>query len=137
RFNLFTWASMLFAAGIGVDLMFFGISGPATNILTPPEGSGMSDEAARMAPLWTMFHYGTACWALYALVGMEVGLLAYRYHMPLRRRSALTPIFGIRIKAAPGHAVESAAVLGPVFGMAVSRGIGVVFLNYGLARIFC
>lgn len=51
RFNIFTWASMLFAAGIGVDLMFFGISGPATNYLTPPEGMPESDEAARMAPL--------------------------------------------------------------------------------------
>ena len=68
RYNLFTWASMLFAAGIGVDLMFFGISGPATNYLTPPEGAGLSDEAARMAPLWTMFHYGTPGWALYALM---------------------------------------------------------------------
>lgn len=136
RFNLFTWASMLFAAGIGVDLMFFGISGPATNILTPPEGSGMSDEAARMAPLWTMFHYGIPGWALYALMGMGVGLFAYRYHMPLSIRSALAPIFGKRIKGAPGHAVEVAAVLGTIFGIAVSLGIGVVFLNYGLSHIF-
>lgn len=136
RFNLFTWASMLFAAGIGVDLMFFGISGPATNFLTPPEGAGMSDEAARMAPLWTMFHYGIPGWALYALMGMGIGLFAYRYHMPLSIRSALAPIFGKRIKGLPGHAVDVAAVLGTIFGIAVSLGIGVVFLNFGLSHIF-
>lgn len=136
RFNLFTWAAMLFAAGIGVDLMFFGISGPATNFLTPPEGEGLSDEAARMAPLWTMFHYGIPGWALYALMGMGIGLFAYRYHMPLGIRSALAPIFGKRIKGLPGHAVDVAAVLGTIFGIAVSLGIGVVFLNYGLSHIF-
>ena len=136
RFNVFTWASMLFAAGIGVDLMFFGISGPATNFLTPPEGTGLSDEAARMAPLWTMFHYGIPGWALYALMGMGIGLFAYRYHLPLSIRSALAPIFGKRIKGLPGHAVDVAAVLGTIFGIAVSLGIGVVFLNYGLSYMF-
>ena len=56
KYNLFTWAAMLFAAGIGVDLMFFGISGPATNYLTPPDVPAGSDEAARMATIWTIFH---------------------------------------------------------------------------------
>ena len=126
RFNIFTWASMLFAAGIGVDLMFFGISGPATNFLTPPEGVPGSDEAARMAPLWTMFHYGIPGWALYALMGMGIGLFAYRYHLPLSIRSALAPILGKRIKGVPGHAVDVAAVLGTIFGIAVSLGIGVI-----------
>jgi choline/glycine/proline betaine transport protein len=136
KFGLFTWGAMLFAAGIGVDLMFFGISGPATNYLTPPEGAGMSDEAARMAPLWTMFHYGIPGWAMYALMGMAFGLFAYRYHMPLSIRSALAPIFGRRIHGAPGHAVEIAASIGTAFGISVSLGIGVVFINYGLSELF-
>ncbi len=136
RFGLFTWSAMLFAAGIGVDLMFFGISGPATNYLTPPEGAAVSDEAARMAPLWTMFHYGIPGWAMYALMGMAFGLFAYRYHMPLSIRSALAPVFGRRIKGAPGHAVEIAASIGTAFGIAVSLGIGVVFINYGLSELF-
>jgi choline/glycine/proline betaine transport protein len=136
KFGLFTWGAMLFAAGIGVDLMFFGISGPATNFLTPPEGDGMSDEAARMAPLWTMFHYGIPGWAMYALMGLAFGLFAYRYHMPLSIRSALAPIFGRRIHGAPGHAVEIAAAIGTAFGIAVSLGIGVVFINYGLSELF-
>ncbi|MCJ7859618.1 choline BCCT transporter BetT [Corynebacterium kalidii] len=136
RFGLFTWGAMLFAAGIGVDLMFFGVSGPATNFLTPPETAELSDEAARMAPLWTMFHYGVPGWAMYALMGMAFGLFAYRYHMPLSIRSALAPVFGRRIHGAVGHGVDVAAAIGTAFGIAVSLGIGVVFLNYGLAEIF-
>src|SRR5699024_4322135 len=92
KFNMFTWAAMLFAAGIGVDLMFFGMSGPATNYLTPPDVEPMSAEAARWAPIWTIFHYGIPGWAMYALMGMAFGLFAYRYHLPLSIRSALAPI---------------------------------------------
>ena len=116
--------------------MFFGISGPATNYLTPPEGAEMSDEAARMAPLWTMFHYGIPGWAMYALMGLAFGLFAYRYHMPLSIRSALAPIFGRRIHGGTGHAVEIAASIGTAFGISVSLGIGVVFINYGLSELF-
>lgn len=136
KFGMFTWGAMLFAAGIGVDLMFFAISGPATNYLTPPENSGLTEEAAQMAPLWTMFHYGIPGWAMYALMGMAFGLFAYRYHMPLSIRSALAPIFGRRIHGGVGHTVEIAASIGTAFGIATSLGIGVVFLNYGLSEVF-
>ncbi|HIY25321.1 MAG TPA: choline BCCT transporter BetT [Candidatus Brachybacterium merdigallinarum] len=136
KYNPFTWAAMLFAAGIGVDLMFFGISGPATNFLTPPEVPPESAEAARMAPLWTIFHYGIPGWAMYALMGMAFGLFAYRYHLPLSIRSALAPIFGRRIHGAVGHAAEIAATIGTIFGISVSLGIGVVFLNFGLSALF-
>src|SRR5699024_4777357 len=136
KYNLFTWAAMLFAAGIGVDLMFFGISGPATNVLTPPDVPAGSDEAARMAVIWTIFHYGIPGWAMYALMGMAFGLFAYRYHLPLSIRSALAPIFGRRIHGAVGHAAEIGATIGTIFGISVSLGIGVVFLNFGLSALF-
>ncbi|MFL0426180.1 choline BCCT transporter BetT [Micrococcus luteus] len=135
QFSMFTWSAMLFAAGIGVDLMFFAASGPATNLLTPPDLEPMSDEAARMAPLWTIFHYGIPGWAMYALMGMAFGLFAYRYHMPLSIRSAIAPIFGRRVHGGIGHAAEIGATVGTIFGIAVSLGIGVVFLNAGLALI--
>src|SRR5699024_1831489 len=136
KYRLFTWASMLFAAGIGVDLMFFSIAGPATNYLTPPEGTPLSDEAARMAPIWTVFHYGIPGWAMYALMGTALGLFAYRYHLPLSIRSALAPIFGKRIHGAVGHVAEIGATIGTIFGISVSLGIGVVFLNFGLSALF-
>lgn len=135
QFSMFTWSAMLFAAGIGVDLMFFATSGPATNLLTPPDLEPMSDEAARMAPLWTIFHYGIPGWAMYALMGMAFGLFAYRYHMPLSIRSAIAPIFGRRVHGGIGHAAEIGATVGTIFGISVSLGIGVVFLNAGLALI--
>ncbi|GAA1292355.1 MULTISPECIES: choline BCCT transporter BetT [Brachybacterium] len=136
KYNLFTWAAMLFAAGIGVDLMFFGISGPATNFLTPPDVPAGSEEAARMAPIWTIFHYGIPGWAMYALMGMAFGLFAYRYHLPLSIRSALAPIFGKRIHGPVGHVAEIGATIGTIFGISVSLGIGVVFLNFGLSALF-
>ena len=136
KYRMFTWASMLFAAGIGVDLMFFSIAGPATNYLTPPEAEPLSDEAARMAAIWTMFHYGIPGWAMYALMGVALGLFAYRYHLPLSIRSAIAPIFGKRIHGATGNAVDVTATLGTIFGIATSLGIGVVFLNYGLSELF-
>ncbi|WKK60967.1 choline BCCT transporter BetT [Corynebacterium sp. P3-F1] len=136
QFSLFTWASMLFAAGIGVDLMFFAVSGPATNFLTPPDNTPLSDEAARMAPVWTIFHYGIPGWSMYALMGVALGLAAYRYHLPLSIRSALAPLFGKRIKGAAGDTVDVVATIGTIFGIGTSLGIGVVFLNYGLSALF-
>ena len=100
KFSLFTWASMLFAAGIGVDLMFFSVVGPATNLRVGPGAAEGTLQAAEEAALWTMFHYGIPGWAMYALTGMAFGLFAYRYHLPLSIRSALYPIIGKRAKGA-------------------------------------
>lgn len=136
RFSLFTWASMLFAAGIGVDLMFFAISGPAVNYLTPPDSEPLSDAAAQMAPVWTIFHYGIPGWSMYALMGVALGLAAYRYHLPLSIRSALAPLFGKRVKGIAGDTVDVVATIGTIFGIGTSLGIGVVFLNYGLTALF-
>ena len=136
KFSLFTWASMLFAAGIGVDLMFFSVVGPATNLRVGPGAAEGTLQAAEEAALWTMFHYGIPGWAMYALTGMAFGLFAYRYHLPLSIRSALYPIIGKRAKGPAGDAVEIAAVLGTIFGIATSLGIGVVFLSFGLNFMF-
>ena len=135
-FSFFTWASMLFAAGIGIDLMFFSVSEPVTQYLAPPRGDGATAEAARQALVWTLFHYGLIGWGLYALVGMALGYFAYRHNMPLSIRSALYPIFGKKINGAIGHGVDIAAVMGTIFGIATSLGIGVAQLNYGLHFIF-
>ena len=135
-FGIFSWTAMLFAAGIGIDLMFFAVAGPVTHYLTPPEAEPESLEAAQEAVMWTMFHYGISGWAMYALMGMALGYFAFRYKLPLSIRSALYPIIGKRIYGPIGHAVDLAAVLGTIFGIAVSLGIGVVQLNYGLQYLF-
>lgn len=135
-FGVFAWAAMLFAAGIGIDLMFFSVSGPVSHYLAPPEGPAETVEAARQGVVWTLFHYGITGWAMYALMGMALGYFAYRYRLPLSIRSALYPIFGKRIHGRLGDTVDLAAVIGTVFGVAVSLGIGVVQLNYGLNFLF-
>lgn len=136
QFNIFTWGSMLFAAGIGVDLMFFSVSEPITQYLAPPVGEGQTLQAARQAMVWTLFHYGLAGWGLYALMGLALGYFAYRHNLPLSIRSALYPIFGKRIHGAVGDGVDIAAMLGTIFGIATSLGIGVAQLNFGLSFLF-
>lgn len=136
QYSLFSWTAMLFAAGIGVDLMFYSVLEPVTQYYTPPQGQGETAEAARQAVVWTLFHYGITGWGMYALMGMAFGFFAFRYNLPLSIRSALYPIIGRRIKGRMGDAVDVAALLGTVFGVATSLGIGVVQINYGLQFLF-
>ncbi|MTE20099.1 BCCT family transporter [Streptomyces sp. TRM43335] len=135
-YGIFAWGAMLFAAGIGVDLMFFSVAGPVSHYLTPPEGDPETLEAARQAVVWTLFHYGITGWAMYALMGMVLGYFSFRYSLPLAIRSALYPLIGRRIHGRIGDTVDLAAVIGTVFGISVSLGIGVVQLNYGLNFLF-
>lgn len=136
EFSLLSWAAMLFAAGIGIDLMFFSVAEPVTQYMQPPTGQGETVEAARQAMVWTLFHYGLTGWSMYALMGIALGYFSYRYNLPLTIRSALYPIFGDRIKGLIGHTVDIAAVIGTIFGIATTLGIGVVQLNYGLKVLF-
>lgn len=135
-YSTFAWASMIFAAGINIDLMFFAVSGPVANYLSPPAAEGGTDEAAREASVWTIFHYGINGWAIYAVMGLALAYLTYRRNLPLAVRSLLYPVIGKRVKGAVGHGVDIAAILGTVFGVAASLGIGVVQLNFGLRAIF-
>jgi len=136
QFSLFSWAAMLFAAGIGADLMFYSVLEPVTQYYTQPSGGTESAEAARQAVVWTLFHYGLTGWGMYSLMGMAFGYFAYRFNLPLSIRSALYPIIGKRIKGAAGDAVDISALLGTIFGVATSLGIGVVQINYGLQFLF-
>lgn len=136
EFSLLSWSAMLFAAGIGIDLMFFSVAEPVTQYMQPPEGAGETLEAARQAMVWTLFHYGLTGWSMYALMGIALGYFSYRYNLPLTIRSALYPIFGKRINGPIGHTVDIAAVIGTIFGIATTLGIGVVQLNYGLKVLF-
>ncbi|WP_210603184.1 choline BCCT transporter BetT [Brevibacterium oceani] len=135
EFGLMAWASMLFAAGISTDLMFFAVSEPVTQYLAPPSTEAETVDAAREATAWTLFHYGLSGWGLYALMGMALAYFAYRMNMPLAIRSALAPIFGKRVKGGLGDTVDFAALLGTVFGVATSLGIGVVMVNTGLSTV--
>ncbi|SHE89014.1 choline/glycine/proline betaine transport protein [Modicisalibacter ilicicola DSM 19980] len=135
-FNMASWAAMLFAAGIGIDLLFFCIAEPMAQFLAPPEGEPGTVAAARHAMELTFLHWGLSGWGIYTLVGMTLAFFSYRHNLPLTIRSALYPIFGKRIYGPIGHSVDIAAVLGTVFGIATSLGIGVIQLNFGLNYMF-
>ncbi|MFD3747866.1 choline BCCT transporter BetT [Nocardia sp. NPDC058633] len=136
EYSLFSWTSMLFAAGIGIDLMFFSVAEPVYNYLHPPLGPAETNETARDAVSWTIFHYGITGWAMYALMGGALAYFAFRHNLPLTIRAALYPIFGKRVHGRWGDAIDVAAVLGTIFGIATSLGIGIVQLNYGLHELF-
>lgn len=132
EFSTFAWASMLFAAGIGTDIMFFAVAEPISHYMLPPEGEAQSIHAAREAISWTLFHYGITGWGMYALMGIVLGYFAYNRKKPLAVRSSLYPVFGKHADGWIGDLVDAAAIVGTIFGVAATLGIGVVQLNVGL-----
>ncbi len=136
EFSTMEWASMLFAAGIGTDLMFFAVAEPVAQYMQPPSLPPESVEAAREAMVWTIFHYGILGWGMYALMGIALAFFAYRKKLPLAVRSALAPILGRRVHGVWGDTIDFAALLGTIFGVATSLGIGVVMVNVGLGTVF-
>jgi choline/glycine/proline betaine transport protein len=136
QYKLATWVAMLFAAGVGIDMLFFSVTGPVVQYLHPPSGEGGTAAAMQNAVVWTMFHYGIAGWAVYALLGMAMGYFAYRWGMPLSIRAALYPLLGKRVRGPLGDSISIIALVGTVFGVATSMGIGVVLLNVGFSLIF-
>lgn len=131
-YNYVTWLSMLFAAGMGIGLMFFGVAEPVMHYAAPPEGAPATMNAAQQAMRITFFHWGIHAWAVYAVVALSLAYFAYRHDLPLRIRSCLYPLIGERIHGPLGHAVDTFAVLGTIFGLATSLGLGVIQINSGL-----
>lgn len=138
QFPFLAWAAMLFSAGIGIDLLFFGASEPLMHYLTPHPGiEPKSLEAMRAALPQTFLHWGLHGWGIYALIGMALAYFAYRKNMPLALRSALTPIFGKKaINGWLGNSVDTFGVVCTLMGIATSLGIGVLQANAGLTHVF-
>lgn len=131
-----SWFAMLFSAGMGIGLMFFGVAEPVMHFSSPPVGEGGSVAAAREAMKITFFHWGLHAWAIYAIVGLILAYFSFRKGLPLTLRSALYPLIGERIHGPIGHAVDVFAILGTVFGVATSLGYGVLQINSGFHHLF-
>jgi choline/glycine/proline betaine transport protein len=134
-FSYAAWFSMLFAAGMGIGLVFFGVAEPVNHFTKPPVGDPETIAAARTAMEITYFHWGLHAWAVYALIGLSLAYFSYRHGLPLTMRSALYPIIGDRIYGPIGHAVDIFAVIGTLFGVATSLGLGVLQVNAGLSHL--
>jgi choline/glycine/proline betaine transport protein len=135
-FNNKSWFAMLFSAGMGIGLMFFGVAEPVMHFMDPPVGDPGTIEAAQDAMRLTFFHWGLHAWSIYAIVALILAFFAYRHGLPLTLRSALYPLIGERIYGPIGHAVDIFALIGTVFGVATSLGFGVAQVNAGLNYLF-
>ena len=148
------WFSMLFAAGMGIGLMFYGVSEPMSHYSTAFGGvsigedglrtdwaplggaEGNVEEARRLGMAATIFHWGLHPWAIYAVVALALALFSYNKGLPLTLRSAFYPIFGERVWGWPGHIVDILAVFATIFGLATSLGIGAQQAAGGLDFLF-
>jgi len=146
------WFAMLFAAGMGIGLMFFGVLEPAYYFGTPwgdePMGAvrpftengeliaANVEEARRMALAATSYHWALHPWAIYAVVALALALFSYNKGLPLSIRSAFYPILGERVWGWWGHIIDTLAVFATLFGLATSLGIGAQQANAGLNYVY-
>lgn len=132
QYSFPTWFAMLFSAGYGIALLFFGVAEPVLHYSSPPAGAGETVDAARQAMQIAFFHWGFHIWAIYGLVGLVLAYFAFRHGLPLSIRSALYPLIGERIYGPIGHTVDVFAILGTMFGIATTLGLSVAQINAGL-----
>lgn len=136
EYNNRSWFAMLFTAGMGIGLMFFGVAEPIMHYVSPPTGEPETIVAAQKAMQITFFHWGMHAWGIYALVGLSLSYFAYRHNLPLKIRSALYPMIGKKIYGPIGDGVDTFATIGTVFGVATTLGFGVTQINAGLNYLF-
>ena len=147
------WLAMLFAAGMGIGLVFYGVSEPVSHFTASMGGVlsdggartdwaplggavGDADTARRLAMAATIFHWGLHPWAIYAIVGLALAIFAYNKGLPLTMRSIFYPLLGERVWGWPGHIIDILAVFATLFGLATSLGIGAGQANAGLSFLF-
>ena len=140
EFGRFSWFAMLFGAGIGIGMLTYSTGEPLAHLSNNPDiirglVEARTAEAVRPAYIYTFLHWGFAAWGTYALVGLAIGYVAYRRNLPLTIRSALAPLFGLRLSGVWGHLVDIVAVVATILGVAVTMGIGVEQFVMGLARL--
>ncbi|MFT7390493.1 MAG: BCCT family betaine/carnitine transporter [Paracoccaceae bacterium] len=152
-YSYIAWFAMLFAAGMGIGLMFFGVGEPISHYTSSfggtamengvrtdwaPLGGAEGDTAAatRLGMAATIFHWGLHPWAIYAVVALALGLFSYNKGLPLTIRSAFHPIFGEAVWGWTGHVIDILAVFATLFGLATSLGFGAQQANAGLTYLF-
>ena len=140
EFGFLSWLAMLFSAGVGIGMIFYGAAEPLahyTNWFGTPLGSEvMSEEARRLAFSATIFHWGITPWAIYAVIGLSLAFFTFNKGLPLTIRSIFYPIFGERVWGWPGHIIDLLAVTATLFGLATSLGLGARQAATGIDFLF-
>ncbi|MFT5500123.1 MAG: choline/glycine/proline betaine transport protein [Woeseiaceae bacterium] len=141
EFNRFSWFAMLFSAGVGTGILFYGVAEPMLHWQNAPfldlEGvAPLTPEGGKIALRTTLFHWGFHGWAVYSMVGLSLAYFAFRKGLPLTVRSALYPFIGDRIYGPIGNTIDLLAILSTLFGIAVSLGLGASQMASGLEYLF-
>ena len=140
EFTFFSWICMLFAAGVGIGMTFYGAAEPLsyyTGVFgTPLSVSPLSDEARQLAFSATIFHWGLSAWSVYAIIGLSLAFFNYNWKLPLSIRSIFYPLFGEKIWGWRGDLIDTTAVLATLFGLATSLGLGAQQASSGLLYLF-
>ncbi|TXR58268.1 BCCT family transporter [Quadrisphaera setariae] len=134
EFSALAWFALLFAAGMGIGLVFYGASEPLSHYVDPPPGSTATTgpQQALAALSQTYLHWGLHAWAIYVVVGLALAYAIHRRGRPISLRYALEPLLGRRIHGGWGNAIDALALIGTVFGVATSLGLGVLQIGSGL-----
>ncbi|WP_125720491.1 BCCT family transporter [Flavobacterium ustbae] len=132
EYSFFSWISMLFAAGMGIGLMYFSVAEPIQHYSNEIFKGNPDINSAKNAQLYTFFHWGIHAWAIYAIVGLSLAYFSYRYKLPLSLRSCLYPLLKEKINGKWGNAIDVFALCSTFFGITTTLGFGVVQINSGL-----
>ena len=137
EFGLLTWFCMLFAAGMGIGLVFYGVGEPLTYATVEPKPGweGQQIQLAKLAMAQTFVHWGLHPWAIYAVIGLAVAHTIHRRGRPVSIRWVVEPIFGNRVKGWIGDVIDILAIFGTIFGVATSLGLGVQQIASGMQSI--
>ena len=138
EFSTFSWVSMMFATGMGIGLMFYGVAEPLTHLNAPPMGMAEpgSEEAAHLAMEYTFFHWGFHPWSMYAVIGLSIAYFAYRKGGGNLISAAFRPLLGDRVDGPVGQGINILAILATLFGSATSLGLGALQITGGLSNVF-
>lgn len=135
EYSFFSWLSMLFAAGMGIGLMYFSVAEPIQHFSNEVFAAGSQVQRAKNAQMYTFFHWGVHAWAIYGVVGLSLAYFSYRYRLPLSLRSCFYPLLKDKIKGKWGNAIDVFALCSTFFGITTTLGFGVVQINSGLQTL--
>lgn len=134
EYPFFSWIAMLFAAGMGIGLIFFGVAEPLTHSLSSIT-SGSLEQREQDALLHTIFHWGVHAWAIYGVVALALAYFSFRYKLPLALRSCFYPLFKERLDGRLGHVIDILSLLATLFGITTSLGFGAMQFGAGLTEV--
>ncbi|MET1034242.1 MAG: BCCT family transporter [Arthrobacter sp.] len=133
EFSLRSWFALLFAAGMGIGLVFYGVSEPLSHFASPKPGvTGTDPQLAQQALSQTFLHWGFHAWSIYVVIGLALAYAIHRRGRPISIRWTLEPLLGNRVRGGAGNVIDVVALVGTVFGVATSLGLGVLQIGAGL-----